>query len=206
MTVAIMATQENTQTKQIEKKNTYDKGFFTRMGVLCSILVVLAALFAYDRFVLLKNADAAIQKIENGEFDANGDHHAQVREITGIEPHESKTFPYHTLEEYHFNRVLPFMQPRTVSVLYMNYTKNVVDVVRGSYPEKEVARLATIKGDLSEETFRKLGGFVIGGVAESMEKDDATKADEESGSGKNSSEETEQGDEESKQPASDDAS
>lgn len=122
----------------MSKKSPYDRGFKIRMGVLSTILIVVAVLFALDRFVMIPGADAAIAKMTQGEFDEMEDHKAQIRELAGTEPVKSTEVHIYELEDYEFGRVLPFLAPRKATVVYRD--SRVVEVIQGEFSDKDLAK------------------------------------------------------------------
>ena len=122
----------------MSKKSPYDRGFKIRMGVLSTILIVVAVLYALDRFVMIPSADTAIAKMTQGEFDEAADHKAQIRELAGKEPVKSSEVHIYELEDYEFGRVLPFLAPRKATVVYRD--SRVVEVVQGEFTKKDLAK------------------------------------------------------------------
>ena len=83
--------------KEVQKEvlhNPYGKGFMVRMGLLLGLLLLVGSMFAYERFVMIPNANRAIAEASGLMKEKSGDGHGiprdKVQEIMGREPAKSE--------------------------------------------------------------------------------------------------------------------
>lgn len=96
-------------------------GYYTRLGVLLALLVVLGGILLYDRAVKIPGNEAAIGRLfsfvnENGD----GLTREKVRQEAGFTP-VSSTVGNYEVDHFHYTRALPFLpSSQDVYVVYEN--------------------------------------------------------------------------------------
>jgi hypothetical protein len=118
----------------MNSKQKSSTGFIIRISVLLLFLAVVGGAFAYDRLVLLPAGDAAVDKIVNACLDSAANKES-VREAAGREPDSVETAGMHEIENYRFGRILPNLESRDVSVLYVD--GKVVESFRGGISDAD---------------------------------------------------------------------
>lgn len=116
------------------KKSPYNTGFIIRISVLLLLLVVVGGSFAYDRLVLLPAGNAAVDRIVKVCLDSSADK-AAVHEAAGCEPESLQTAGMHEIEDFRFGRILPNLESRDVSVVYVD--GKVVESFRGGISDSD---------------------------------------------------------------------
>lgn len=120
-----------------DKKKTAG-GPSIRLAILTLILLVLGAIYCHDRFVSIPAIDATIAKMQNEQLDVTQDQHPQIWELAGCKPATTEKVNDHEFENFEFGRILPFMEPRLATVVYLN--DKVVEIIPGGIPENERGR------------------------------------------------------------------
>jgi hypothetical protein len=110
-----------------------------RKVCLFGVLLLVVGAFAFDRFVMVPEGMASVEKVMELDPRGDEDHKTAVRNAAGREPVFKEVFGRYEVEVYEFSRLLPVLPGPKVHVIYQNY--KIVDINRGDLTEEDIAGL-----------------------------------------------------------------